>query len=336
MQIDVILDARDSAARLAELGRLAEDAGIRGIWVSSLLDSRDPFTNLGMLATATKHLRLGAIAVNPFDIHPVRIASALLTLNELADGRARIVIGGGGEALAAVGIQPARRVRAVAECVDIVKAAASGECVDYHGDLYEVSNLRFGWLRSPAPAVFVGASMEQMLRMAARVADGSMMSDLPVSLVAGAIDTLDGVLAKRGKQRPDFETSAFAAWHVYDDPEQALQEARRWLVLRGIFRPWVLEQFLDPDAVELVMRSADAFWAAFRSGSHRVEGVPDGILDALVHNLAFAGASAGIDKQIDRLRRYEAAGLGAIALRLYADPAASIRMIGDRVMSALA
>ena len=336
MNIDVILDARQGARELAELGSLAEHAGIRGVWVSSLLDSRDPFTNLSLLATQTTELLLGAIAVNPFDMHPVRIASALLTLNELADGRARIVIGGGGEALAAVGIEPRRRVRAVAECVDIIKAAETGENVDYRGELYEVSHLRFGWLKSSPPPVFVGASMEQMLRMAARVADGSMMSDMPVRLASGAIDTLDTALERRGKGRPPFETNAFAAWHVYEDRQRAIREARQWLVLRGIFRPWVLSEFLDPDEVALVMRSADAFWAAFRSGSHVVEGVPDAALNSMVDNLAFVGNIGDIDKQIDKLKRFEAAGLDAIALRLYADPAESIRLIGERVVPALA
>ncbi|MFQ5635805.1 MAG: LLM class flavin-dependent oxidoreductase [Gammaproteobacteria bacterium] len=335
MKIDVILDARASAGELAELGRLAEEAGIRGVWLSSLLDSRDPFTNLSVLATSTHRLRLGPVAVNPFDIHPVRIAAALLTLNELAGGRARIVIGGGGEALDAVGIKPLRRVRAVAECVDIVRAAASGRQVDYDGELYEVHKLRFDWLSAPSPPVFVGASMDQMLRMAARVADGSMMSDMPVPLAAAAIDKLDQALERHGRRRPAFRTNAFAAWHMYENRERAVREARRWLVLRGIFRPWVLSEFLDANAVDLVMRSADAFWSAFRSGSHVVEGVPDDVLDAMVDNLAFVGAVADIERQIDKLRRFEAAGLDAISLRLYADPAESIRTIGERLVPVL-
>ncbi|MBT8441972.1 MAG: hypothetical protein KJO76_06280, partial [Gammaproteobacteria bacterium] len=85
-----------------------------------------------------------------------------------------------------------------------------------------------------------------------------------------------------------------------------------------------------------VMRSADAFWAAFRGGSHVVEGVPDAVLDTMVENLAFAGTIADIDKQVEKLRRFEAVGLGAIALRLYADPAESIRLIRERVVPALA
>ena len=106
MQIDVILDTRARANELAELGRLAERHGIGGVWVSSLNDSRDPFTNLAPLAQTTSTLKLGPIAVNPFDTHPFRIAAGLLTLNELAKGRARIVIGGGGEALQALGLAP--------------------------------------------------------------------------------------------------------------------------------------------------------------------------------------------------------------------------------------
>jgi 5,10-methylenetetrahydromethanopterin reductase len=336
LKIDIILDARDSAPRLAELGRLAEEAGIHGVWVSSLLDGRDPFTNLSLLAWSTTRIALGAIAINPFDMHPVRIASGLLTLNELADGRARVVIGGGGEALAAVGIEPKRRVRAVAECVEIIKSAATGDPVDYRGELYEVSNLCFGWLRNPPPPIFVGASMEQMLRMAARVADGSMMSDMPALLAASAMQTLGDALADHDRPRAAYETSAFAAWHVYDDAGQAIREARQWLVLRGIFRPWVLETFLEQRDVDLVMRSADAFWTAFRTGSHQVDGVPDAVLDAMVRNLAFVGDHAGLDAQVDKLRRFGAAGLDRIALRLYADPEASIRLIGERLVPALA
>ena len=136
LDIDIILDARASAQELAELGRLAEESGIRGVWVSSLPDSRDPFTNLSLLAQATHRILLGPVAVNPWDTHPVRIASAFLTLNELANGRARIVIGGGGEALQALGIRSERRVRVVGECVEIMQAAVSRAPVDYAGEIF--------------------------------------------------------------------------------------------------------------------------------------------------------------------------------------------------------
>ena len=335
MKIDVILDARANPRELAELGRLAERFGLHGVWVSSLLDSRDPFAALSLLAQTSSRIRLGPIAVNPFDTHPVRIASAVLSLNEMASGRARIVIGGGGEALQALDIRPDRRVRAVRECVEIIRAAASGQPVNYAGQLFRVKNLQLRWLESPPPAILVGASQPQMLRMAATCADGSMLSDMPPGPATAAIRTLDAALTAGGRSRPAFDTTVFTAWHVYSDREQAAREARRWLLLRGIFRPWLLAEFLAPGDVDLVMKSQPAFAKSFAAGSHVVDGVPDRVLDALVDNVTICGSPDDLEPVLQKLRHLKDAGLAGIALRLYTDPAASIRLIGEHILPAL-
>jgi hypothetical protein len=127
----------------------------------------------------------------------------------------------------------------------------------------------------------------------------------------------------------------FTAWHVYPDREQALREGRRWLLLRGIFRPWLLEEFLAPDDVALVMASQAAFARAFAAGSHEVEGVPDRVLDALVENVTVAGSPDNLEPVLAKLRHLKSAGLAGVALRLYADPAASIRLIGEQILPAL-
>ena len=87
-----------------------------------------------------------------------------------------------------------------------------------------------------------------------------MMSDMPVALAKRAIETLDASLVASGRSRPEFTTNAFTAWHVYADRQQAMREARQWLVLRGIFRPWLLREFLDETDVNLVMAQRGAFW----------------------------------------------------------------------------
>jgi alkanesulfonate monooxygenase SsuD/methylene tetrahydromethanopterin reductase-like flavin-dependent oxidoreductase (luciferase family) len=334
--IDVILDTRASAAELAGLGALAERCGIRGVWVSSLNDSRDPWANLSLLAQRTSTLTLGPIAINPYDTHPLKIAAGLLTLNELAGGRARIVVGGGGEALQALGLAPARRVRAVREAVEIIRAAATRETVNYAGELFQVRNCRFGWATAPAPPVYIGAGQAQMLRMAARAGDGIMLSDVPPGPAAHIIGTLDAALAANGRSRAaGFWTSVFTAWHVYADADEARREARRWLLLRGIFRPWLLAEFLDPADVRLVMQNHAGFVKAFAAGSHLVEGVPEPVLDALVDNMTLCGTPGTLDGIIHRLRHLREAGLGSVALRLYTNPADSIRLIGERVLPAL-
>lgn len=335
MQVDVILDARASAAELATLGRLAEDAGIRGVWVSSLRDSRDPFANLVPLAQATSRITLGPIAVNPFDTHPLKLAASLLTLNELAGGRARIVVGGGGEVLDALDLLPRRRVRAVRECVEIMRAAASGMPIDYRGELFRVRETRFGWLTVPPLPIAIGAGERQMLRMAAQVGDGIMMSDVPPAPARATLATLDEALQAEGKARPAFTTNVFTAWHFCEEAREARAEARRWLYLRGIFRPWLLAHLLEPAEVEQVMARREAFAAAFFAGSPTVAGVPEPLLDRLVDELTLCATPTTLDAVIARLHEMRAAGLGAVALRLYARPAESIRMIGARVVGAL-
>jgi alkanesulfonate monooxygenase SsuD/methylene tetrahydromethanopterin reductase-like flavin-dependent oxidoreductase (luciferase family) len=335
MRIDVILDSRAPATELRALGVLAERFGLAGIWVSSLNDSRDPWANLVPLALATERLRLGPVAVNPFDTHPVRIAAGLLTLNELAHGRARVVIGGGGEALAALGLAPERRVRAVRECLDILRLAASGGPVVHAGSLYRVRNVRFGWVTAPAPALYAGANQPQMLAMAAQAADGVMLSDLPPAPARAAVDSLQGAAVAAGRDPGELPTTVFMAWHVYADRDAARREARRWLLLRGIFRPWLLAEFLSPADVALVMASQPAFARAFATGSAEVEGVPDPVLDTLVEHLTCCGSPGDLPLFVDRLRQLQAAGLRSVALRLYTDPAASIRFIGREVLPAL-
>jgi 5,10-methylenetetrahydromethanopterin reductase len=335
MDIDLILDARASAHELAELGLLAEQLGFSGIWVSSLLDGRDPFTNMARLAEVTERIALGPIAVNPWDTHPVRISGALHTLNELSQGRARIVIGGGGEALASLGLKPERRVRAVRECIEIIRTASAGQRFDYEGKLYQARGYGLGWLESPPPRVYAGANMEQMLRMAGQVADGVMLSDLPAGLAAAAVAKARAAATKAGRAADELWFSSFSAWHVYDDEQQARNEAKRWLLLRGLFRPWVLQQFLDQADIDLVMNNEPAFVRAFVAGSHAIDGIPDALADKLVDELTLTATSNRMHKLVTELQAYAAAGLSAVSLRLYANPAESMRLIATELLPAL-
>lgn len=87
----------DSPERLRDLGKLAEAQGFESVWVPNLLSARDPFLAFTLLAQESDRVRLGPVAISPFELHPLKIANALLTLNQQARGRANLVIGGGEE-----------------------------------------------------------------------------------------------------------------------------------------------------------------------------------------------------------------------------------------------
>jgi alkanesulfonate monooxygenase SsuD/methylene tetrahydromethanopterin reductase-like flavin-dependent oxidoreductase (luciferase family) len=336
MRVDVILESNLPPGRIAELGVLAERAGLGAVWVSNMNDARDPFINFVELAKATSRIRLGPIAVSPFELHPLKMTSSLLTLNEVAAGRAQIVVGAGGGTATAMGVKPVRVVRAVRECVEIIKAGATGKPVCYKGELFQVGWYNPSWVKSPPPVVWAGANGPQMLRAAPRYADGVMVSDFVVDHVRRARAVIDATLREEGRDPAAFRMNNFWAWHVKESRAEAAREARTWLTVRGTLYPPYLADVLGPDEAALVTRNINAFIRAYNRKSDVIEGVPRKIVQKLVDRCTSAVAIADLDREIERLREFGRAGLTDIALRIYEDPAATIRLLGERVVPALA
>jgi alkanesulfonate monooxygenase SsuD/methylene tetrahydromethanopterin reductase-like flavin-dependent oxidoreductase (luciferase family) len=335
MRIDLILESSASPETVAELGRLAESYGLGGIWVSSMLDARDPFLNFAELARTTRSIRMGPIAVSPYELHPLKMATALLTLNEVSRGRAQIVVGGGGGTMTAMALQPTRRVRAVREALEILKLAGRGEPINYEGEIFTIRRYNPSWAKSPPPVIYAGANRLQMQRMAPRYADGIMLSDKLIPQVREARAVIDPVLQACGRDPARFRVNNFWAWHVKESREEAEREARIWLALRGVLLKQNHHYFMNEADMDLVEARRAAFFDALRRRSPDIQGVPDRVIKLLVDNLTSCAAISEIDKEIDRLREFAAAGLSEIALRIYENPADTIRVIGERVVPAL-
>jgi 5,10-methylenetetrahydromethanopterin reductase len=335
MRIDVILESNGAPETIAQLSRLAEEVGLGGVWVSNMNDARDPFINFVDAARVTERINLGPIAVSPFELHPLKMAASLLTLNEVADGRAQIVVGAGGGTATAMGIPRRRSVRAVRECVEILKAASLGKPVQYQGELYSVHWYNPSWIRSPPPVIYVGANGPQMLRTAAKYADGIMVSDFVASHVRSAREIIDQSRLESGLADKKFRMNNFWAWHVKESQEEAEREARIWLAVRGTLYPKYILDVLDEDEAEIVNANISSFIRAYHTKSPDVKGVPDSLVAKLVDRATSASSIKNLDREIERLRQFEAAGLTEIALRIYDDPAESIRLIGERVLPAL-
>jgi len=335
MRIDVILEANNPPETVLKLGRLAEESGLGGAWVSNMNDARDPFINFVKLAEATEHIRLGPIAVSPFELHPLKMTGSLLTLNELAHGRAQIVVGAGGGTASAMGVQPTRVVRAVRECVEILQAGCSGKPVRYQGEIFKVNWYNAAWAKSSPPMIYVGANGPQMLRAAAKYADGIMVSDFVIEHVRTARSIIDESLAVSGRDPATFAMSNFWAWHVKESEEEARREARTWLTVRGTLYPPYIHDVLDDADANIVNENINAFIRAYNRKTHEVEGVPDTIIDKLVDRCTSASPLHEIDREIERLRQFKAAGLTEIALRIYDEPEKSIRLIGEKLLPAL-
>jgi alkanesulfonate monooxygenase SsuD/methylene tetrahydromethanopterin reductase-like flavin-dependent oxidoreductase (luciferase family) len=331
----------DSAERFRTLGLLAERLGFEAVWTANLLSARSPYVAMSLLARESRTLRFGPVAVSPFEEHPLKIANSLLALNELAGGRANIVIGGGGGTLIGMGLKPARTsvyprmVRGVRECVEFLRQVSPGRALDYEGSVFQIHGYQPTWATATPPQIYIAASKPQMLRLAGRIADGVMLSDLTLAALPAALAEITrGAAANPAPaQRPLINN--LLAWHVKPDRAAAYVEARRHLWVRGIWERARLEPWLSPADCEVVMRSLPAWQKAYSEGSPVIPGVTERIVNSLVDGLTLTGNYAAVDRLIGKLRAYQDAGVDEVSLRLYDEPESSIRLVAEHIVPAL-
>jgi 5,10-methylenetetrahydromethanopterin reductase len=248
MEIDIILEPDLTPAQVVELGMKAEHYGVRALWSSNYFAHWDCFLSLVPLAQRSSRLLLGPLAVSPFEMHPLKIANSLLSLNEISAGRAVIAMGAGEGNIDAMGIQrPEKIVRATREGIEIVRGAALGQIANgFKGEDFVVNlPCAYGWLNADRPPLVYGTAYRgQMIRMEARVADGVFIGCTPPEVMAQAMEEVQVGAAKRASDMAALRTNTFWAWHLKRDRAEGYRESRRELL---VGRPAVGRQGLDHD-----------------------------------------------------------------------------------------
>lgn len=335
MRIHFILEPAAAEEFLA-LGGLAEELGFDAVWTANHASAPDPFLAFSVLARESSRIRMGPVAISPFELHPLKIANSLFTLNQFAGGRANIVVGGGGGTMIAMHLKSGRyvmhdrMVRGVRECVQFLKQASADRAQNFAGEVFKIDGYHPSWATAAPPRIYVGATKPQMLRMAARVADGVMFSDLTEGRLQECFAILNAALATHARA-PGFRINNLYAWHVKKDRAAAAAEARRKLWVRGMVERWYIEPFLEPAEVTQVETNMAGIIHAYRHNSPDIDDLPPSLVQKLVDELTFCGDYSDIDRLIERLRQFAAAGVTEMGLRLYDDPADSIRLIADAI-----
>ncbi|CAN5617474.1 hypothetical protein BH23ACT3_BH23ACT3_01830 [soil metagenome] len=159
-----------SAGELVEAVIAADEAGLDDVWIADEGVARDPMVVLAAAARSTSRIVLAVGITSPLIRHPGAIAATAATLDELSDGRTLLGLGvGGHESLAPFGISTDRPVGVVRDAIRIGRAVLAGEsCEGYEPAEHAV-------LARQVP-IWVGARGPQLVRVAAREADGVFLS----------------------------------------------------------------------------------------------------------------------------------------------------------------
>lgn len=206
-------------------------------------------------AAATSKIKLGVMAITPWELHPLKMANAIHTLNQYSGGRGIVSISGGGGVLGAIGWRiskdgptwplkdpvslarmPERKVRGLTECIEILNLSRSGKMTfNYDGELFQVTRpFQNTWDQTHDPFFIYGCcSGPMMIRAGARLADGVFLSDYTVDMMPGAIENLEKGFSKREWPHDDFRLNNIWAWHVKEDKQASRIEGKNELIWRG-------------------------------------------------------------------------------------------------------
>jgi 5,10-methylenetetrahydromethanopterin reductase len=322
--------------------RLLGDIEAAGFDGAGILDSqmlcRDTFVTLGQAATHTSRLTLFPAVTNPFTRHPSVLAGAIQTVEELAPGRVKFVIGTGYTSASTIGRKPATLAEMRA-CIGTVKALLAGDRVQFDG-----TPARLAYAAGRPIPVLMAASGPKAIELAGEIADGALLLvGFNRGIVERALEALERGARRGGRQLADLEV----IWAVRTGTAATTAEARRlarpvavhWGILRWggywIEPAGVRIPKLDvPDAVDKIYPdlSHAADWEAAIAATAFV---PDDLVGDLCDALGLIGTADDCAARIVEMTKLGVRDLYLMPFQTFVAPEAEVRAFREVVFPRL-
>jgi len=253
---------------LVKLLQGVETAGFDG---AGILDSqmicRDTFVTLGQAAVQTSRMTLFPAVTNPFTRHASVLAGGIQSVEELAPGRVKFVIGTGYTSASTIG----RKAATLAEmraCIGTVKALLAGQSVDFDG-----TPGRLVYASGRSIPVIMAASGPKALEVAGEVADGVMaLVGFNRGIVQTALDHIERGAKRSGRHQPSRGPL------IRSEPKQVREVADRRPVLRHVGIGGVVHRIGQvvttapaQGLAELIQRGLDLIGESLGAGLRSVE-----------------------------------------------------------------
>jgi 5,10-methylenetetrahydromethanopterin reductase len=260
----------------ARFARAAEEAGFQDVWFPDHYFIREVYTALALAATATTRVGLGTAVTSPYLRHPVLLASAVATIDEISGGRAVLGLGvGGHEFPSQLNVSLARPLAVCREAADIIRRLLAGETVTAQGKIFSIQGARLHFTPSRRIPIYLAARGPQMLALAGEIADGVITHGTHRGYLALAREQIALGLRKAGRPEGDVDLSLMGEVVVTADPgrERERLRARCVLMAGGEYAPALVERYgltvADVEPVRRALKASDLS-AAARAVNDRV------------------------------------------------------------------
>ncbi|MCY4086219.1 MAG: LLM class flavin-dependent oxidoreductase [Actinomycetia bacterium] len=300
VQVDLHLTGDQVAiADMLEFGRLAEDAGLGGVWTAEAW--RDSLVPLAGIATATTRIRVGT-DVSQWTRTLPNMELAAADLSELSGGRFVLGLGTAprewNEAWHGISYErPVQRMREYVTALRLMWDASLDNPVSFDGQVFEITDyvrLR-GPNAEPVP-IHIGATLSGMAELAGELANGvnfnvvlssPYIRDVMLPSVARGAE-------RSGRSLADLEIGVLVSTAVSDDRAEAFRWAKHQIAFySGVatyFEPVMRRHGFAND----YSRVREAFLAGDPFGAIEL------VTDEMVEALALAGTPEEVRRRLDR------------------------------------
>jgi alkanesulfonate monooxygenase SsuD/methylene tetrahydromethanopterin reductase-like flavin-dependent oxidoreductase (luciferase family) len=201
----------------AEQVRLARHLGFDGISIGNHLSYGPtawlpPFETLMRLAAESDGMSLGTCMLILPLYEPLHVAEQVALLDAASGGRAILGVAPGWQKdeFLAMGLDYSRRIGRYTEAVELIKRLLTEENVTFEGAHFRASGLTLAMrpTRKPRPPLWLGGSVENAVRRAAKIADPMLgdtwvaSSHLKSHVITEQATAFRAALAEQGKPVP--------------------------------------------------------------------------------------------------------------------------------------
>ena len=329
-------------APMPQLMTLIQDVEAAGFDGAGILDSqllcRDTFATMALAATQTSRLTLFPAVTNPFTRHASVLAGAIQTVEELAPGRIKFVIGTGYTSASTIGRKPATLAQMRA-CISTVKTLLAGNAVDFQG-----IPGRLGYAAGRDIPVLMAASGPKAIELAGEIADGVL---LLVGFTPGIVDAvlarLEQGARRSGRRLEDLEIVWAVRTGTASTTAEAQRLARPTAVHWGILswgNHWLPHAGLQIPAFEIPQEVLDIYpdlghahnWEEAIAATSFV---PDDVVAQLCDALGLIGTPEYCAQRIMDMTRVGVTNLYLMPLQTFVGPEQEIRAFRDVVFPRL-
>lgn len=290
------------------IAQRAEALGARSYWIAEHLGYREAFSTATAIAMHTTTGRIVPTAISPYLRHPMPMAMALASLDELAPGRAGVAVGVGNPLfLKENGLAADKPVAAVRDYLAALGGLLAGQAQQSQGQTFTLAGAKLAFTGPQPVPLYVAAMGPAMLRLSGALADGVLLSaGLSAEYSKYQLDAVAGAARDAGRDAAQVRKASYVYFMVDRGGRESRQAVREKLAF--LFRNDKIRENLEFSGITVDQEAVMAAIAR-RDMAAAAQLVPDDAID----RLTIFGDAATCRR---RVRDYLDAGLEEIVLSL--------------------